>query len=141
MVTGQNGFVRNAVTDAAGTGHFENVPANEYRVRVETSGFPVDLRKITVSSPTTIDIVLPLGTITENVNVTATRTQITSEETAVPVSIVGREEIERKGVNTISDVFRILPGTSTVNEGAFQVRPRIRGLRVTGCLSLWTARG
>ncbi|MEO6050813.1 MAG: TonB-dependent receptor, partial [Pyrinomonadaceae bacterium] len=66
--------------------------------------------------------------IAENVTVTATRKQITSDETAVPVSIVGREEIERKAVNTISDIFRTLPGTSTVNEGAFQVRPRIRGL-------------
>lgn len=128
VVISQNGFARNAVTDAAGTGHFENMPANEYRVRIEAPGFPVELRTITVSSQTEMEIALPLGTITENVNVTATRTQVTSEDTAVPVSIVSREEIERKAVNTIGDVFRTLPGASTVNEGAFQVRPRIRGL-------------
>jgi outer membrane receptor protein involved in Fe transport len=128
LVTGQNGFVRNAVTDAAGTGHFEKMPPNEYRVRIEAAGFPVEMRTITVSNATEVEVTLPLGTIKENVTVTATRTQVTSDETAVSVSIVGREEIERKGVNTIGDVFRILPGTSTVNEGAFQVRPRIRGL-------------
>ena len=128
LVTGKNGFVRNAATDAVGISRFEGLSEGEYRVRVEASGFPVELRNITVSKATEVEITLPLGTITENVTVTATRTQVTSGETAVPVTIVGHEEIERKGVNTIGDVFRTLPGTSTVNEGAFQVRPRIRGL-------------
>jgi outer membrane receptor protein involved in Fe transport len=128
VVTGQNGFIRNFATDAAGIARFENMPAGDYRIRVEAKGFPVELRTITVGDKTAVEIALPLGTITENVTVTATRTQVTSDETAIPVSIVGREEIERKAVNSIGDVFRTLPGTSTVNEGAFQVRPRIRGL-------------
>ncbi len=128
VVTGQNGFKRNAATDQAGMSSFEGLPEGEYRVRVEAPGFPVELRNIMLSKTTVVEITLPLGTITESVTITATRTQVTSDETAVPVSIVGREEIERKGVNTIGDVFRTLPGSSTVNEGAFQVRPRIRGL-------------
>src|SRR6185436_2259311 len=74
--------------------------------------------------------------ISESVNVTATRTQVSSEDTAAPVSVVDREEIDRKGVNVIGDVFRTLPGTSTVNEGAFQVRPRIRGLESNRVLIL-----
>lgn len=128
VVTGQNGFMRNSATDAAGMSRFEGLSEGSYRVRVEARGFPVELRTVTVGTATEVEITLPLGTITENVTVTATRTQVTSDETAVPVSIVGHEEIERKGVNTIGDVFRTLPGASTVNEGAFQVRPRIRGL-------------
>ena len=75
-----------------------------------------------------IRLTLMPGQLSEEVTVTATRTQVLASETAVPVSIVGREEIDRKAVNTIGDIFRTLPGTSTVNEGAFQVRPRIRGL-------------
>lgn len=75
-----------------------------------------------------MEIVLAVGNIAETVTVTATRTQISTDDTAIPVSVVSREQLEQKTLNTIADIFRDLPGTSTVNEGAFQVRPRIRGL-------------
>jgi outer membrane receptor protein involved in Fe transport len=129
-VTGRSGAVRNAVIDSTGTAKFDNLSAGEYRVRVDAAGFPAALRDVSVNAgvPNDVEITLQLGTISETVNVTATRTQVTSEETAIPVSVVAREELERKGVNTVGDIFRTLPGSATVNEGAFQVRPRIRGL-------------
>lgn len=121
--------VRNAVTDIAGNAKFVNLPDGKYRIRVEAAGFPAVLRDVMSTADTPlIEITLHPGAISENVTVTATRTQITTEETAVPVSIVGREEIERKAPATTGDIFRTLPGASTVNEGSFQVRPRIRGL-------------
>lgn len=121
---------RSGITDAGGNYRFENLPAGEYRIRVEAKGFSVVERGVSISgsAPNLLEIALSVGAVSEDVTVTATRTQISTDETAVPVSVVGREEIERKAVNTIGDVFRTLPGTSTVNEGAFQVRPRIRGL-------------
>lgn len=121
---------RRGITDAAGNFRFENLPAGEYRLRVEARGFSVVERNVSLidNAPNLLEIALSVETISEDVTVTATRTQISTTETAVPVSVVEREEIERKAVNTIGDVFRTLPGTSTVNEGAFQVRPRIRGL-------------
>ncbi|MBK7393978.1 MAG: TonB-dependent receptor [Chloracidobacterium sp.] len=75
-----------------------------------------------------VTLTLTPSPISEEVTVTATRTQVLTTETAVPVSVVGREDIDRKAPNSIGDIFRTLPGTSTANEGAFQVRPRIRGL-------------
>ena len=118
------------ITDASGAFRFENLPAGDYKIKVEANGFSTVLREASLANGAAgnLEIALPVGSITEEVTVTATRTQVSTEETAVPVSVVGREEIERKAVNTIGDVFRTLPGTSTVNEGAFQVRPRIRGL-------------
>ena len=118
------------ITDTSGNFQFVNLPAGDYQIKVEASGFSTVLREVSVKNNAAgnLEIALPVGNITEEVTVTATRTQVSTEETAVPVSVVGREEIERKAVNTIGDVFRTLPGTSTVNEGAFQVRPRIRGL-------------
>lgn len=127
--TGRNGLVRNSVTDATGVSRLE-IADGEYRVKIEAAGFPAVLRAIKVSGgrPDQSEVTLSPGSLSEVVNITATRTQVTAEETAVPVSVVGREEIDRTGLNTPGDLFRILPGTSTVNEGAFQVRPRIRGL-------------
>lgn len=129
-VTLRDGSTRTVTTNDTGIARFDSVTSGELKVNVVASGFPEKLlnKTVGVDAKTDIEVVLDLGTITESVTVTATRTQILSEETAVPVSILGREELDRKGVATIGDVFRTLPGTSTVNEGAFQVRPRIRGL-------------
>ncbi|MBK8464399.1 MAG: TonB-dependent receptor [Chloracidobacterium sp.] len=129
-LTGPKGAARNSVTDLTGKFSFEDLTEGEYRIKVEVPGFPTVLRNVTVTAGNAnqSEIPLQLGAILESVTVTATRTQVTSEETAVPVSVIGREEIERKAINTTGDIFRTLPGSSTVNEGAFQVRPRIRGL-------------
>lgn len=122
----KNGTTAVVSTDRAGKFTFDIAGSlNDYSIMAVAPGFgPVTL---SVSSNETV-ITLNPTELSEKVTVTATRTQVLTSETAVPVSVVGREEIERKAVNTISDIFRTLPGTSTVNEGAFQVRPRIRGL-------------
>ena len=128
-VTTRSGATRTAVTGDTGVAEFELAGDGEVRVVVSAGGFPDKL--VTLSGDGAAiesEVVLDLGTINESVTVTAARTQISSEETPVPVSVIGSEEIARKGINTLGDVFRTLPGTSTVNEGAFQVRPRIRGL-------------
>ncbi|QQS33482.1 MAG: TonB-dependent receptor [Acidobacteriota bacterium] len=126
----ETGAEMKATTDDAGKVRFRELSSGRYRISVGAKGFSTGVRELTVGGTVTNDVEIELsaGGISENVTVTATRTQISTDETPVPVSIVGREEIERKAVNTIGDVFRTLPGTSTVNEGAFQVRPRIRGL-------------
>lgn len=130
LTAAKSGFERRMITNDEGKLRFPELPAGEYRTVVRAAGFSVAVRQVSVSGSdlNSLEIGLTVGDISENVTVTATRTQISTDETAVPVSVVGREDIERKAVNTIGDVFRTLPGTSTVNEGAFQVRPRIRGL-------------
>ncbi|MFV0389767.1 MAG: TonB-dependent receptor plug domain-containing protein [Pyrinomonadaceae bacterium] len=80
-----------------------------------------------IANYTDVSIVLAPSGIQESVTVTATRTQVADEDTSVSVSVLDREQIQRAGFNTIGDAFRNLNGVSTVNEGAFQVRPRIRG--------------
>ncbi|MGH9949225.1 MAG: TonB-dependent receptor [Pyrinomonadaceae bacterium] len=118
---------RTTTSDSDGRFLFANPGQDEYEIVVSSPGF----EKLTLSvPPDNKEILFTLSPqpIKESLTVTATRTQISTDETAVPVSVVTREDIERKAVNTIGDIFRTLPGTSTVNEGAFQVRPRIRGL-------------
>ncbi|MBX3294108.1 MAG: TonB-dependent receptor [Acidobacteria bacterium] len=128
-LTTRSGVTRTAVTGETGAAEFDLAADGEVRVVVSAAGFPDKLVSLSVDrAAIESEVVLDLGTINETVTVTAARTQISSEETPVPVSVIGSEEIARKGINTLGDVFRTLPGTSTVNEGAFQVRPRIRGL-------------
>lgn len=133
-----NGEQITVQTDDAGTFRFANLANGKYRITVESAGFSSAAREVFLSGGEnqTADFILSVGNIVENVTVTATRTQVATTDTAVPVSVITRETIEEKNVNTIGDIFRTLPGTSTVNEGAFQVRPRIRGLESNRILIL-----
>ncbi len=125
-----NGEQFSVQTDANGDYSFENLPNGNYRITAESKGFSSSSREISVSSGANqaTDIVLLIGNIDENVTVTATRTQVATTDTAIPVTVLTRKDLEQKTLNSIGDIFRDLLGTSTVNEGAFQVRPRIRGL-------------
>jgi hemoglobin/transferrin/lactoferrin receptor protein len=125
-------------TNEAGNFLLENLPKGEYRVTAEAKGFSSSSKEISVADEANknVEISLTVGNISESVTVTATRTELSTTETAVPVSVVGREQLERQILPTIGDVFRNLPGTSTTNEGSFQVRPRIRGLESNRVLIL-----
>ncbi|HEY0428097.1 MAG TPA: TonB-dependent receptor [Pyrinomonadaceae bacterium] len=125
-------------TDNAGNFRLENLPRGEYRVTAEAAGFSSASREISFSGSANqnVEINLSVGNISESVTVTVTRTELATTETAVPVSVLNREELERENLSTIGDVFRNLPGTSTTNEGGFQVRPRIRGLESNRVLIL-----
>ena len=112
---------------AAGTAEFELI--------VSAGGFGRTVRQFKAGE-SNIVLTLDPASLNEQVTVTATRAEVSAMDTAVPVSVIDREEIERKNVNTIGDIFRTLPGTSTTNEGAFQVRPRIRGLESNRVLIL-----
>ena len=141
VVPGATVVLRNKVTnkeqtvttDDDGMFSFGSGCAGDCEIQVKASGFA---SATIVASSTPMSITLEPQALKEQVTVTATRTEMSTNETAVPVSVVDRETIELKGINTIGDIFRTLPGTSTTNEGAFQVRPRIRGLESNRVLIL-----
>ncbi len=118
---------RVATTDSEGKFAIDRPASSAYEITVRASGFASMTTAVSSSAQNTV-IRLEPRPIEDQVTVTSTRTQILASETSAPVSVVDRESIERRGINTIGDIFRTLPGTSTTNEGAFQVRPRIRGL-------------
>ncbi|MEP6705782.1 MAG: carboxypeptidase regulatory-like domain-containing protein, partial [Acidobacteriota bacterium] len=119
---------RTASTNVEGRVSFEGIDdVGSYEIAIAASGFAKLVQDVKGTDPS-FSISLEPQALQEQVTVTAARTEILTTETAVPVSVVDREEIDRRGINTIGDIFRTLPGTSTINEGAFQVRPRIRGL-------------
>jgi hemoglobin/transferrin/lactoferrin receptor protein len=124
-----SGFEKESQTDGSGNFIFQNLRNGNYQLTIKQTGFSTKIKDLMVnnSNLNNVEISLSVGDISEQITVTATRTQVSIEETPVTVSILDREDIERKNLNTIGDAFRTLPGVSTVNEGSFQVRPRIRG--------------
>ena len=129
LVNDSNGSSKTVQSDEKGRFSIDGVVRGAYTIFVNAEGFSAVSRdiKISESGVAPLKIEMAVGNIAEEVSVTATRTQVSAEDTAVSVSVVDRARLEEKPVNTIGDVFRDLPGTETVNEGSFQVRPRIRG--------------
>lgn len=121
---------RTTTTDAAGEFRFEGVRAGKYRVVASNAGFSsaAETLSVTPGDARPLEIVLRPGAIAEQVTVTATRAETLTTDTPVPVSVIERAELEQRSLSTVGDLFRVLPGTATTGEGAFQVRPRIRGL-------------
>jgi hemoglobin/transferrin/lactoferrin receptor protein len=64
-----------------------------------------------------------------SVTVTATGSEIEAFEVATPVSVIDKDEIERKTPNNAADLLRDLPGVDVNGIGPNQVRPIIRGNR------------
>jgi outer membrane receptor protein involved in Fe transport len=124
------GLERRMITDDSGSFSFEQIAQGKYLLTVAGAGFSAVTQEVLLSSGPNqrIEITLRPGTISEKVTVTATRTEALTTDTAVPVSVVDRAELERQTLTSIGDLFRNMPGTSVANEGPFQVRPRIRGL-------------
>lgn len=132
-----NGSERKAVTDGEGRFAFDgDLDRSQFELIADADGFGRTVVQFNTATDTSLIVKLNPAGISEQVTVTATRTEVATEDTAIPVSVLDREEIERRNVNTIGDLFRSLPGTSTTNEGAFQVRPRIRGLESNRVLIL-----
>ena len=61
--------------------------------------------------------------------VTVTRTAKNVFATAKPVFVLDRDVIRERNPNTVSDLFRELPGLDVTGVGANQTRPSIRGQR------------
>ncbi len=130
LVNISNGEAARVQSDPNGMFRFSSVVQGRFLLKAEAPGFSEFVREVIVgrSDVSGIEIVFSIGNISESVTVTSTRTEIAESDSAVPLSVVDSRELEEKPVNTIGDVFRDLPGTGTVNEGSFQVRPKIRGL-------------
>jgi outer membrane receptor protein involved in Fe transport len=63
------------------------------------------------------------------ITVTATRTETSVFDVPAPVSVLDRSAIRERVPNSVSDLFRGLPGLDVTGVGTNQVRPVIRGER------------
>jgi outer membrane receptor protein involved in Fe transport len=65
--------------------------------------------------------------LVDPVIVTATRGPRAASAVPAPVSVIQRRDLVERAPNTISDLFRTLPGLDVTGVGVNQVRPQIRG--------------
>ncbi|NNG15856.1 MAG: TonB-dependent receptor [Gemmatimonadales bacterium] len=88
---------------------------------------PVEATSVQQSQDTTRPDRPPIAV--EELVVTATRTPTSVFQIPTPAIVLGATTIRQLAPNTVSDLFRSLPGLGVSGVGAAQVRPTIRGQR------------
>lgn len=115
-------------SDSNGKFYFNSLEFGTYKLIITSSGFSTVIDEFKINQDLDKEIILPTSSINEKVTITATRNESSLLDTAIPVSVIDNKSLAERNLNTIGDIFRQLPGTTTVSEGPFQVRPKIRGL-------------
>lgn len=125
------GVEKRTTTDAAGRYTFDDVTIGIYRFRVQKLGFSEANRNVSVSEigeKLQANFELAPGGITESVTVTASRGERDVMEIPVRADSVTPEILQRTNPATAGDALLNLPNVTAVNNGPFQIRPRLRGL-------------
>ncbi len=109
------------------------VPRGEYLLQADAPGLalPKSPRRITIEGPLDLPLQLGVPEVATSVVVTATGTPQSVGETGKAVEIVGRDELDRRGTESIVDGLREVAGLRVSQRGgpgAFAT-VQIRGLR------------
>lgn len=96
MITGENGFERNAQTNQRGDFIFRNVPAGSYSIRAESEGFTVfedsDIR-VSAGQNVPLDITLNVQLEETEVNISADQAVTTQPDSNASALVLREEEI------------------------------------------------
>lgn len=123
------GLVRRAVTGSDGSFRFQLVPVGVYEVRAELAGFRPELRQgiqVGLGSSVKVDFVLELGTLAEEITVTAAApvVETTRPDVANAVSEMQIATLPLNGRDFL-DFINLTPQSNTDDDG----RAHIGGMR------------
>jgi outer membrane cobalamin receptor len=107
-------------TDNEGRFSITDVDEGRYTVKVEMSGFwqsqmtVVDLR---AGSTESVDVRLEVAAISDQLVITATRTETPTSELGGSVSVIAAEDLKRANHSLVSEPLRLIPGLVVVQSG------------------------
>jgi outer membrane receptor protein involved in Fe transport len=119
----------NAVTGQDGKYEFKDLPAGIYRVTIRKRGFSDVGETIKIDSNVTQDFTLSLGSLREEVTVTATRSLQATADIPQTVTVATEADIEQRRPVSISETFERSPSVLSTDPNPFRARPQIRGLQ------------
>src|SRR5262245_36207401 len=126
-------------TDAGGRYAFPAVPVGIYRISALVSGFSQDARTVSLASSEEsleVSFALPVGGLTADVMVTATRSARDTLDIPLRAETIGPAQLRERTPTSTGDAMVEVPGITPVGDGPFQMRPRLRGLDSTRVLVL-----
>jgi outer membrane cobalamin receptor len=107
-------------TDADGRFALAPVASGAYTVTVEARGFSPPLKASVIVGPAAsekISIVLEVAALSDQIVVTATRTDTPSTELGGSISVIDAEDFNRAAHSLVSEPLRQVPGLSVVQTG------------------------
>ena len=113
------GLTRTVQTSAAGTYHFEGLPAGRYDVTAEVQGFAKQLQTgviVHIGSSTTTDFTLKIGDFSETVTVSAEPPLVQTTRSDVG-QVISQTLVENMPLNgrKFQDLSLLVPGTRAAN--------------------------
>ena len=107
-------------TDEDGKFSVSNVADGSYRVSVESPGF-TQTREVRIEARAgvtkTVDVQLGVAAISDQLVITATRTQTVSSELGGSVSVLASDAFQRGNHSLVSEVLRSVPGLGVAQTG------------------------
>jgi len=106
------------------------VPYGKYLIEISFIGYKSILETITIGANNTKDFKLQLAVVeNEAVTVTGVASAVRTKQTAQPVSIIKKNDLQKTAsTNLIDALSRIVPGIASLTTGASISKPIIRGL-------------
>ena len=124
---------------AAGDWSVPNLKAGTYRLTATAAGFSAATRLVVLESEgalAEVSLTLPLGNLSSEVTVTASRNSRDSLILPLRAESLGQSVIATANPASVGDLLTEAPGVTPVGNGPFQTRPRLRGLDSTRVLVL-----
>lgn len=135
LVTMKSGvFSESTLTGNQGHFEFTGVPAARGTVTVQSPGFGLATRAWVASGrSTSIEIVLAISRLSQNVTVTATRTPTLLSQTAQSVAVLSQTGLQSTGALTLDGALRQVPGFTLYRRtGSRVANPTTQGVSLRG---------
>jgi outer membrane receptor protein involved in Fe transport len=123
------------ITGSDGRFEFKNVPPGTWTLSVNAQGFAPAEKKITVkeSDRTNLEITVEPAALSEQMTVTAARTETRVGDTAASIIVLGSEDLSTTAALTIDDALRQVPGFSLFRRsGSRTSNPTAQGVSLRG---------
>jgi outer membrane receptor protein involved in Fe transport len=132
VVVSGRGFLKSVLTDPDGKFLFKEVPEVALTLRVDASSF-ASFNKSLGAQDRTAEITLQPKTLSQEINVTANRSEAILGETAESISLIPHEEVAVTAATTVDDMLRQVPGfTLFRRSGSRTANPTTLGVSLRG---------
>src|SRR5882724_704115 len=122
-------------TDNEGRFHLESIAHESLILEITAEGFATIKQRVSPATDASSQLrfVLKPADVSEQVTVTATRTDMRLDETAASIVVLGQKELETTAALTLDDSLRQVPGFSLFRRsGSRTAKPTTQGVSLRG---------
>ena len=137
-VNSASGHEAVATTDSSGKYELKGLPPGPYRLVARQSGFSDSGVGLSLSTGESVsrDLTMNIGTLSEEVTVTASKGLRASAEIPQTVTTITAADIEQRRPIGVAEAYERAPSVSQTDPNPFRARPEIRGLQSSRVLVL-----